>query len=1367
MSGGGLTTSTSSLSPAKRALLELRLRGLASPVKTAEIPKRGDPARAPLSPLQRQMWAIDQMTPGNPAYNLPYAYRLRGPLDVAALQTAVDGIVARHEALRTTFTLVDGEPQQLIHPRLEVPPELVPLEALPPLEREAALQRLATEQARRAFDLSRLPLVRVVLFRLAEAEHVLLLNLHHIVADGLSIALFVRELDTLYRALTEKREAKLPELAAQYGDYTAWLAAGAQDESRAKRLDFWRERLAGRLPVLELPADLPRPPLQSFQGSNVFFRISAAQSQALARLSAQHGCTVFMTLLAAFQVLLQRYSGASELVIGTPMSARPPQLEPLIGNFLAMGALRCDVTGDPDFLELLRRTRDVTLDALSHGGVPFEAVRFEREPSRNPVFQALFELLPESAPRLGDLAVESHHFDLGFAQCDLSLHLYEEDGGYTGRFEYCSDLFRRATIESLRASFEELLRGIAADPARTLSSLPLLPPADSRRVLHEWNATAAPYSDGAVPALIEAQAERTPERTAVLAGAETCSYAELESRANRIAHTLRARGIGRGQRVGLCLERGVDMLACLLGVLKSGAAYVPLDPGLPEARVSFMAEDAELALVVSTAALAGVSGAARARQLLLDVEAPAIAESSPRRLPPGPGDPRAEDPAYVIYTSGSTGRPKGVVVPHRAIVNFLESMARQPGLRADDVLVAVTTLSFDIAVLELLLPLSVGATVVIAAREQALDGRALRSLLERCGASVLQATPVTWRLLVDAGFCAAPGFKALVGGEALPQDLADALLATGAELWNMYGPTETTVWSTCARIDDTRGGIGIGRPIANTTALVVDAHGKPCPIGAPGELWIGGAGVALGYWKRPALTAERFVPDPWASAAGAMLYRTGDRARWRGDGTLQHLGRLDDQVKLRGFRVELGEIEAAIARHPAVREAAAALREDGAGGGRVVGYLVAQDPPADLAAQLRSLLRSLLPEYMVPARFVLLPALPRTPNGKLDRRALPAPEPSRELASAAPVPPRDALERQLVAAWERLLGTQPIGVNDDFFELGGHSLLAVRLFAEIERSLGRRLPLATLLQAPTIARLADTIRAGAGAPSSLVVPIQPNGSLPPLFCVHAHSGEVLFYKPLARRLGAELPLFAIQARGREGSPASDSVPAMAADYVGALRTIQPHGPYFLAGYCFGAKVAFEMAHRLRELGEDVAFLGLFLAYEPTLTLRTRARRKLDLHLGQLRRLGWPAKLRDLGAHAREKLDSAAWRVTYRLAARRAPRSSSLFRNVPEMHLQAARRYAPPEYAGAMTVFLSGPVPAGYAPDPAADLGGMAARAIELIAVPGDENSMLQEPCVAVLAEKLRDAIARGAATHAVAAIRARGGAAEAEEARRS
>ena len=1035
----------------------------------AVIPSRPDPNAAPLSFIQWQMWLMDQLAPGNPAYNLPRALRLRGQVDVLALEAAFNAVIERHEILRTTYRAEAGEPLQWVHPYLAIRVSVTSLEHLPSDEREERAQALATEESLRSFDLSRLPLIRVHLLTLGAEEHVLVLNVHHIGADGLSIGLLLQEVDAAYRACVARGVPDLSVLPLQYGDFAHWQRqAWASDANHATEIDYWRERLGGDLPVLELPGDRPSPPVRSFLGSHLFFRIPLDVGAGVRALARRERCTGFMVLLAAFQVLLARYAGVSDLVIGTPLGARErEEFEPLIGNFLTMVGLRFDLSDGPTFAEVLRRGRDATLEALMNP-VPLLVVMrqlaIERSAGRNPVFQVMFEAPVVPSSRLGDLQVTPFNFDLGFAQFDLSLHVHDEGDGFLARFEYSSDVFDRETVERMAASFTEVVRHAVTRPEQPALDLPILPEEERERILTASQGPVVGVADVPVYAMFEAQAARTPERIAVRAGLDALTYRELQARAQDVAQALRVRGAARGQRIGICLDRSCDLPAALLGILKTGAAYVPLDPAFPAPRLRFMAEDAGLSLLVSAGANAGWCDLPRERQLLLDVDrAEGSSEAGDR--------PAATDPAYVIYTSGSTGTPKGVAVGHGAVVNFLTSMIHAPGLTANDVLLAVTTVSFDIAVLELFLPLCVGATVVLATREEARDGEALRSLLEVRHVTVMQGTPVTWRLLLEAGWDGGAAFKALVGGEALPRDLALALLDRGVEVWNMYGPTETTVWSTCDRIRDPSAGITIGRPIANTVVRVLDQRSQLSPIGVPGELYIGGAGVALGYWNQPELTAERFV-----HADGARLYRTGDRVRLRADGRLEHLGRLDQQVKLRGFRIELGGIEAHLRRQPGIREAAAAVRADAGGDPRLVAYLVVERGGGAAVEGLGARLRAELPEYMVPAQYVVLESLPRTANGKLDYRALPAPD--GELpAVAAPVPeaPRTATEAMVLEIFRDVLRRSDARVDDNFFDLGGDSLMAARLVLRLRAASGCDVPLGLLFERQTAGGLAEAI----------------------------------------------------------------------------------------------------------------------------------------------------------------------------------------------------------------------------------------------------------------------------------------------------
>lgn len=1047
------------------------------------VPRRDDQTSAPLSLMQQRLWFLEQMQPGTPVYNTPSGHRLFGRIDESAFTRAFGEMVRRQSVLRTVFSVdTEGEPVALVLP--DVPVSLFPAEDLRHLEaqeREAFLERELTRLALQPFDLRTGPLFRTRLFRIAEEEHVLFFMMHHAVWDGWSFDLFYNEISALYAAYAAGQEPRIAALPVSYGDFATWQRQWMSGQELATQVAHWKNLLAGGLDPLELPADLPRPPIQSGRAGTLWINLPRTVADGVRDLGQRFGATPFMVLLALFSAMLQRMTGRDDLVIGTPVRGRNlPELESVMGFFVNALPLRLRVSPEATLQQLIESTRDTVLDAFKYPDVPIEhlvhELKLPRDASRFPIYQVSFSYQDgRSRPtQWGNLRHQPNFVRLETIAEDLNVGFLEREDGLRGGITYNADIFSEASMQLVRARFEELVRTAIVDPRQSVMAATA--PADSeRQLLTAWNATRSEYPEQTcVDELLESQSLRTPEAVAVSQpGHGRLSYRELHARANQLAHLLRSRGIGRGALVGLCVERSIEMVVAQLAVLKSGAAYVPLDPAFPAERLAYMAEDANIALLVTESSLLGSLDWPRDCTFLLDVDGGKIDAMPDSPLPAVAAlEARPQDPAYVIYTSGSTGRPKGVMVQHRAVVNFLLSMAREPGLNSDDTLVAVTTLSFDIAVLELLLPLSVGAHVVLARREQALDGRQLRELIESSSASAMQATPSTWRMLVDAGWSGGDGFKALIGGESLPQDLASQLLSRTGSLWNMYGPTETTVWSTCWKVENPEQGVSIGRPIANTEVAILDERQQPCPIGVPGEICIGGAGVTLGYLQRPELTAERFVAN--AGFTDGRMYRTGDRGRWRADGLLEHMGRLDFQVKLRGHRIELGEIEANLTSHPQVARAVVIVREDQPGDARLVAYVVAKDVEHEPLA-LREHLRARLPDYMLPQHFVQIAAVPLLPNGKIDRRALPAPD---QKASARSTDrdraPRTEVELALAAIWKRLLGVEHVGLTDNFFDLGGHSLLAMRVVHEVKDRFGVALSLRRLIF-ETLGQVAATL----------------------------------------------------------------------------------------------------------------------------------------------------------------------------------------------------------------------------------------------------------------------------------------------------
>jgi len=1044
----------STLSPRKRALLV---------------------ARNPLSFAQQRLWLFDQMAPGSPAYNVASALRLVGSLDGPALQRTIHEIVRRHEVLRTTFLAPDGQPLQAVHPELAIPVSAIDLRALGEAERAAEMRRLLDAEARHPFDLAAGPLVRCGLLRLAEREHVFFATLHHIVADGWSVDVLTRELVALYAAFSAGRPSPLPELPIQYLDFARWqrewFTGGVLDE----QLAFWKTQLAGAPPTLDLPTDHPVPRARSFRSGRRAVLLPPELVDALRRLSQRGEATLFMTVLAAFMALLGRLTGQSDLVVGSPAAGRTrAELEPLIGFFLNMLALRGQLAGNPGFLDLLGRVREVVLAAQSHQDLPFERLVEELQPERTlnraPVVQTVFVWLIAAEQRLElpGLALAPVEVEVGASQYDLTLSVLDAVEGLAAKLEYSADLFEEATIRRFLGYFEVLLSGLVKDPGRRLSDLPLLTAEEHRQLLADWTSQGAGAPEELrVHELFAQRAAVAGELEAVVCGDQSLTYGELNRRADRLASHLQRLGVGPETLVALCVERSLDLMVGLWGILKAGGAYLPLDPFHPRERRAWILVDSGAAVVVTQENLAGELPA-HLRVVCLDAEVPAAVFR--------PSGVHSDNLAYVMYTSGSTGRPKGVQITHRSVVNFLLDMEARLRIGRGDTLLAVTTLAFDISVLELVLPLLVGARVALVGPEVAADGTLLAESLARHRVSLIQATPATFQLLLQSGWQGDGDLKILCGGEAFSQELASELLRCGAEVWNLYGPTETTIWSVAHRVTPGPGPVPIGHPLAATSLRVLGPHRELQPPGIPGELHIGGVGLARGYAERPELTAERFIPDAWSGQAGARIYRTGDLVRVRPGGALEFLGRSDYQVKLRGFRIELGEIEAVLKEHVGVREAIVQLRQDCPGDPRLAAYVVAAGAPEPaLAEALREHLHERLPAYMVPAAIVFLETLPLTPNGKLDRRALPAPDFSLAGAGREPVAPRTPLEEQVAGIWAEVLDIQRVGVESSFFELGGHSLIAARMMHRLRRELEIDLPLAQLFETPTIAGLAAAI----------------------------------------------------------------------------------------------------------------------------------------------------------------------------------------------------------------------------------------------------------------------------------------------------
>jgi amino acid adenylation domain-containing protein len=1355
------TRSISEVSPQKRALLEKWRRGEQDRTATV-VRRRLRLDRAPLTFAQERMWFLEQLEPGSPAYNMVAGVNLLGPVNLPALEQSFDQEIRRQGALRTSIRSSEAEPEQLVSAEARLGVSVVDLTGLDKDCAAHKLDRLAHARATRVFDLGQAPLMGVELLRSGETDHALVMGIHHIVSDGWSMGILVAEIAELYRANVGGGPACLPDLNIDYCDFAAWQRERFKGPTLDRELSYWREQLTGVTGILDLPADRPRPAAQTYRGATEAIFLNRESREALENFSGRQEVTLFITLLAAFAVLLHRHTGECDICIGTPISGRTSlEVENLVGLFMNTLVLRAGLSGDPSFRDLVGRIRQVMLAAHTHQHLPFEklveAVKPQRDMSRNPLFQVMFTMqnLQRDQPAFPGIALAPLRVDRKTAKLDLMLSVSENNAGLIASFEYATDLFDATSIKSLASRFLTVVEGIGAG-SRRLSELPWLSHAERHQVLAEFNDSGAAHTAVAcIHELIEASSNRKPDAVSVAFGSQQLSYRGLWERADRVRRLVAGCGAGPGFLVGVMAERSLEMIVALIGVLESGAAYVPLDPHYPADRLDFIVEDAGLSLVLTQSFLQGVLTSRCPRPVFLDAFLDSDLDSIPAAAsPPDRCSVALDGPAYVIYTSGSTGRPKGVKVTHRSVANFLNSMSRRPGLGEGDTLFAVTSFSFDIAALEIFLPLALGARVVLAGREATKDGGALMLELAESAASVMQATPSTWRLILQLNPDRASALKPLCGGEALPPAVSQGLVNAYGCLWNLYGPTETTIWSSVDFARSPEAKVTIGRPIDNTEMYIVDEYLDSLPIGLAGEIVIGGLGVAAGYLGRPDLTAERFIPDSSGHREGARVYRSGDRARYLSDGRIDYLCRLDHQVKIRGFRIEPGEIECVLSGCPSVREAAVVAMGDAVGETALVAFVVAEPGTELKADDLRKHLRDKVPEFMVPSDFVMLEEFPLTPNRKVDRLALLATRNQARPMRHRSIAPRDVLELRLSRIFEEVLGTGPPGVTDDFFDLGGHSLLAMRLAASIRKEFGREIPLAYLFQRGSVARLAETLRReGDRMPEPRLLALRDGGARPPFFCIHEATGSALCYLELARGFGAGCPFYALHVP--DGVALPSSVEEMAALYIAEIRSVQSQGPYLLGGWSFGGIVAFEMSRQLQQDGQEVAMLALMDTSAPAAAATGKELDDADL-LSGLARINnislAPDELRGLGAD--EMLERFLERIggledlDLGLGMRRLRRLLQLFR---ASH-HATRNYRPRPYAGAITLFRAdGELPEHLRQtgqdSKATDLGWsrLSNRPVEIHGLSGNHFTLLAAPHVQAFAEQLEACLNHAAA----------------------
>ena len=1041
----------------------------------------------PLSFAQQRLWFIDQLMPDNPAYNIFKALRLSGPLNLDALLLSFDLIVSRHESLRTSFPSFAGRPSQLISPSLSFSLPLVDLSLLPEILREHEAIRIASQAAHLPFDLGLAPAWRASILRLDPNEHILLLTLHHIISDGWSIAVLLSELTTLYDAFSTGQPSPLSPLPIQYADYALWQRRLLEGERLETELEYWKRRLEGAPEGLELPTDRPRPAVQTNRGRIKEFGLSQELSVRLKEFSRTEGVTLFMTLLGGLEAMLHRYSGQDDIVVSTGVANRNrSETEKLIGCLINILLIRGRFDREKTVREMMREVREEVLGAYEHQEMPFEMLVEKMEPerdlSRHPMYQVMMVMLnlpPMEVGEMEGIKVRGMEVENRTSQSDLVIHVWEQGGKMRGTVQYNSDLFEERTVGRMMRSYEEVLRSMVEDPEVRVSKMRIMSEQEEREIVEEWNETREEMErEKTLVELFEEQAERRREAIAVIEGEREISYGEIEERANKVGNYLRKRGVKREERVGLMVERGIEMVIGMLGILKAGGGYVPMDPEYPEERLRYQMEETGAKVVMTQGRMMGEGKIGekvmRGRRIVkIDEEWEEIERESGERPERGIGE---DNLAYVIYTSGSTGRPKGVEMPHRQVVNFLRAMAQAPGLDCDDVVLAMTTLSFDPSVLELFLTLIVGARMVIVSRDKRTDTAAIIEIMQKREVTLVQSTPSIFRMLIEAGWKGSPRLKILCGGEMLTKDLAAQLRDRGASLWNLYGPTETTVWSTGSLIEDEANEITVGRPIANMRMYVLDGQGQPVPVGVAGELHVGGVGVGRGYYNRPDLTADKFIADPFSSKEGERIYRSGDLARFREDGAIEVLGRIDFQVKIRGHRIELGEIESVLKQHPAVKEAVVMANEYAPDDKRLVAYYLIEDSQAEPSvADLKNHMKEKLPDYMVPNYFLLLDHFPLSPNGKVDRKALPLPDQSRPESERAYVPPVGPEQETLASIWSQVLRVEKVGISDNFFNLGGHSLLATQAVALVRDAFQVDLNVRCIFEAPTVAEMAERV----------------------------------------------------------------------------------------------------------------------------------------------------------------------------------------------------------------------------------------------------------------------------------------------------
>ena len=1162
----------------------------------------------PLSFAQQRLWFLQQLSPDSHSYNLLDALRLEGNLNLLALEQSLSELIRRHEILRTTFPMVEGQPIQRIAPPSTVSLPLEDLQGLSKNEQTEHLQEIAIAFSLKPFNLAKESLVQFKLLKLGSQEYVLLLKMHHIIYDGWSLSIFFGELSQLYAAFVRGLPSPLPELSIQYADFAVWQRQWLTGEVLERQLNYWQKQLQDAPTILELPTDYPRPPIPSFRGDGQVFRLNQDLTQRLKRLSQESGATLFMTLLAAFFVLISRYSGQLDVLVGSPIANRNSSaIEKLMGFFANTLALRGDMSGNPSFLDLLERVKQTTLSAYAHQDLPFEMLveklQLNRDLSHNPLIQVMFSLqnTPQSEASLSGLKMESLPLSVELkARFDLEVNFWEVSDRLEAVWCYSTDLFAAPTINQMGQHFQNLLTAITANPNMGIFQLSMLSDAERDQLLASCNETQTDYSDyKCIHELFEEQVERTPNAVAVVFEGQQLTYAELNSRANQLAHYLQSLELKLEDKIGVCIERSPLMVIAILAILKAGGAYVPLDIAYPSERLAFMLENVQCPIILTQNHLSDRLPVNNSQRLIdIDSKWESITQYSPENIA---SKVTPNNLAYIIYTSGSTGTPKGTEVVHRNIIGFIFGVDYVQ-LDAHQIWLQHSSISWDALTLELWTPLLFGGRCVLYPGN-VITPENLSKIIKEEGVNILWLTCALFNLMIDTMPESLLGVKQLItGGETLSvahirRGLA---LLPKTQIINGYGPSECTVFTCCypisKQLDENLASIPIGKPIGDRKVYLLDRNLQPVPVGVSGEIHVGGASVARGYLNQLALTCEKFISNPFL--AGDTLYKTGDLARYLPDGNIEYIGRIDNQVKIRGFRIELGEIESVLSQNQAVQSSCVIVREDNPGEKQLVAYIVPKLGVKLTSGDLRQFLSHKLPGYMVPGAFVLLEFFPLTANGKIDRRALKAP--SNPSDSDRFIEARNQLELNLVQIWSKVLKIDKVSVQDNFFDLGGHSLLAPYLITQIKEQLGKEIAVTTLFQNPTIEQLATIIKTGLDPSNqSYFVPIQPHGSKPPFFCVPGAGGRPFYFYHLGRYLGKDQPFYSFENDLYQQFGEITRIEDIASIYLKAMQDLQPQGPYFLGGHSYGGNVAFEMAQQLVNQGEQVALLAIIDSSAPT------------------------------------------------------------------------------------------------------------------------------------------------------------------------